>query len=257
MAYRTAPRFTGFGAGGPPPPDLLAILAVVFVTFSLQFFAPTAIVVDFLRLTPLVWSRGLVWQVATYPFVGIGGPSIWILLELFVLYLFGRDVFSRLGRRRFWRLLAFACIPAAVVALLVDALVRLATSAGGVGAPSLLIMQGQLMLVAVFVAAYATLNRDATIYLFFVLPVVARWFLPLEILFAFIAFLGTKDLAGFVGLCAGVGLTWGALSGGRWRRAPRETWLRVQQLWLRQRMKRLRSQRGFTVVPDREDRWLN
>ena len=33
----------GFNLGGPAPPDLLAILGVLFVTFALSFFQSTAI----------------------------------------------------------------------------------------------------------------------------------------------------------------------------------------------------------------------
>jgi hypothetical protein len=75
-------------------------------------------------------------------------------------------------------------------------------------------MQGQRTLLAFAIAAFATLNRHATILLFFVLPIQARWFLWLEVLFAFIAFLATKDLAGFVGICVVVGGTYALLSAG-------------------------------------------
>ena len=60
------------------------------------------------------------------------------------------------------------------------------------------------MLLAIFIAAFATLNRNATILLFFVLPIQARWFLWLEVLFAFIAFLGSHDLPGFLGITTAV-----------------------------------------------------
>ena len=54
-----------FGLGGPAPRDVLAILAVLFVTFSLRFFQSTKIVPDLLELTPLVWSvRGEVHQLS-------------------------------------------------------------------------------------------------------------------------------------------------------------------------------------------------
>ena len=52
----------------------------------------------------------------------------------------------------------------------------------------------------------ATINRRATIYLI-ILPIEARWFLGIEVLFAFMGFLVTHDLAGFLGICAAVGAT--------------------------------------------------
>src|SRR5690606_3048772 len=102
------------------PRDVVALVAIVFVTFSLQFFSQTFWLTELLRLTPAVWMRGTVWQVFTYPLAGYGPPTFWILLELLILFWFGRDVLARLGRRWFWRLLAWSCGGAAVVALLVD-----------------------------------------------------------------------------------------------------------------------------------------
>src|SRR5690349_4008990 len=89
-----------FGFGGPPPRDVLILLAVVFVTFSLQFFESTALFVALLRLTPFVWQRGYLWQLFTYPFIGTGAPGIWFLLELLILYWFGRDIRYQLRTRR-------------------------------------------------------------------------------------------------------------------------------------------------------------
>ena len=242
---RRLPTLGGIGGGAPPPPDLIALLVVVFVTFSLQFFAPGFIAL--LRLGPLVWRAGFVWQLVTYPVTGYGPPSLWFLLELLILFWFGRDVFLRLGRRGFWRLLALAAAGGGVVALATDLLQRLA----GVTPVPLSLLQGQRMLVVLLVAAFATLYGRATIYLFFVLPVQARWFLPLEIVIAFLGFLGSRDLAGFLGICAGVGLVWWRLRrpGAGRGPGPREAWLRLQRWWIQQRLGRLRRRRGFTVVP--------
>ena len=49
---------SGFGmTGGPVAPDVIALLAVVFATFSLQFFSLTAPLIGVLRLTPAVWQK--------------------------------------------------------------------------------------------------------------------------------------------------------------------------------------------------------
>lgn len=238
--------FGGFGSGGAPPRDVLILLGVVFATYSLQFLGAAG-AMELLRLTPLVWQLGLLWQLVTYPFIGTsggGGPSLWILLELLILFWFSRDVYRRLGQKSFWMLLAWAVVGAALTAVAVELLWRLA--GGGHAAPFWL-MQGQRMLLTVAVAAFATLYRDATIYLFFVLPVQAKYFLPLEILFAFIAFLGSKDLAGFLGICAAVGITYSLLTRGSLRRGLRELWLRLQRRWLRAKLGRERNKRGFRV----------
>lgn len=241
----------GFGSGRPVPLDIWVLLGVVFFTFTLSQFRGTAGPVELLRLTPLAWRYGFVWQLGTYPFVGFGGPNLWFLLELFILGLFGKDVFWRLGRKNFWKLIAWAAVSAALAAVLVDIVATLLGAA-----PSLttfVILQGQHLLVVLMIAAFSVLYRDATILLFFILPVKAGYFLWIEVLFAFMAFLGTKDFAGFVGICVGIAVTASLLTRGGaikgFRRGLRETWLRTQQAWMRWRLSRLRRQRGFQVLP--------
>lgn len=259
----TTPMRTGGGAGigltGPVPRDIWLLLAVVFTSFALQFVAAAAWLPAALRLTPQVWRSGFVWQAVTYPFVGVGTPGFWFILELLILLMFGRDVYFRLGRRGFWSLLLKGAALAALAAILV-ALARLA--AGGVLAPTTFtLMQGQHFLIVVLIAAFAALNANATILLFFVLPIQARWFILLEVVFAFMGLLGTGDLAGFVGLCtaigAGVWLAGGGLGGG----VGRDLGLRARQAWLRTRLGWLKRRRGLRVVRgDRDggpDRWVH
>lgn len=258
------PDLGGFGLSGPAPRDLLVLLGVVLFTFSLRFFESTAIVPALLQLTPAAWRTGFVWQLATYPFIGFGSPSIWFLLELLILYMFGRDVYFGLYRRHFWRLIVWCSVMAALVAIATHVLLSLA----GTEAPAFLILQGQRMLMAIFIAAFATAHGDATIYLFFVLPIRARWFLGLEILFAFMAFLATRDLPGFVGICAAVGLAYtyvrsgGSLRGGR--KTFREMRLRLERWWLQRKLDREKRKRGLRVIPGDRDRggvrkgpWVN
>jgi len=235
------------GLGGRPPTDVLVLVAVNFVTFAILHLAPD-FVVPFL-LTGQVWSAGWLWQLATYPFIGFGQPGLWYLLALLMLYWFGKDVFAQLGRRLFWRTVAWGAVPAAVVAALVW---RLGAALGWSWTPpfplGFSLMQGQQALLAIFIAAFATINRRATIYLI-ILPIEARWFLGLEVLFAFMGFLVTHDLAGFLGICAAVGATYAFLATGGGRRgALRETRLRLERWWLERRLGRMRRKRGIRVV---------
>jgi hypothetical protein len=245
----------GFGLGGPVPRDLLILIGVLFVTFTLRFFESTAIVPALLQLTPMAWQRGWVWQLATYPFVGFGAPGIWFLLELFILYTFGKDAYQGLYRRHFWRLIAWSAVGAALAAVLVHVLLTV-TGAMAVPLP-FAIMQGQRMLLVIFIAAFATAHADATILLFFILPIRAKWFLWLEIVFAFMAFLSTRDLPGFVGICAATALanlyvrSSGSMRGGK--KTLREMRLRTERWWIQRKMERERKKRGFRVIKgDRE-----
>lgn len=250
----------GGGLSGPIPNDLWALLGLVLFTLALGSFDATRGITEWFRLTPLVWLRGFVWQLVTYPFVSVGATSpIWFLIEMAILFMFGRDVLRRLGRRQFWKLLIAAAGVAGVVASLVGILIHLISGLEGLRS-AFLLMQGQRMIVTILIAAFATLNRNATILLFFVVPIQARWFLLLEIVFAFLAFLSSHDLAGFLGICAAVGFTFGSLTGWRTQGWWLQTRLRAQQQWLKLRLAWLRRRRGLHVVkgdkPD-DDPWLH
>ncbi len=251
--YRAQTGFAGGGwPGGRPSPDITALLVVLFATWTLQFFAATAAVPALLRLTPAVWRSGFLWELATYPFIGFGPASPWILLELLIVLWFGQDVRTRLGRRRFWTLVATAAAAAAVAAVAVQLAIE---AGGGAGTPlPFQIMQGQRMLLAILIAAFATLYGSATILLFFVLPLPARWFLWLEIGLAFVAFLSSKDLAGFVGICAAVGVTVLTLPGSSARQRLRRRYLSWRARRIEHRVARLARRRGLRVVRRDDDR---
>lgn len=252
MVYRSQMRQVRFsGLDGSPPKDVVVLLAVVFVTYSLQFFTP---VLMLLRLTEEAVFHAMVWQPFSYPFIGLargglrGAPvaSIFILLELFILYVFAVDVFRMLGRRRFWRTLVVSTAAAAVIALLVNLLTR--GLAPGAAFSAFSLMQGQRILIAVVIAAFAVLRGNATIMLFFVLPVKARLFIWIEIAFAFIGFLGTKDFAGFVGVCAAIGLTVWFVRHPSLKGGLRELRLRTEQRVLQRKLERTRRQSQLKVI---------
>ena len=240
------PSFGGFGSSPAAPRALLLLIGFMFLTFVFQFFASTRELLQPLRLNELVWRGGQVWRLATYGFVGFGQPSLWFILQLAVLFWFGRDVLRALGRRTFWQLLGAGVVVAGAVAVGVDA----SLSAQGFFPERLpfIILQGQQILLAILVAAFAVLYANATILLMFVLPVPARWFLPLEILMAFLAFLWSKDLGGFLGLSAAVLLTWWWISGNGPRRALRELRLRLERRILAARLSWNRRRRGLKVI---------
>ena len=246
----TNPGFGGFGGlTGPIPRDLLILFSVLFATFALQYFVDPFYILLF-RLTPAVWMRGFVWQVVTYPFMGYG-DGIFFLISLIILYLFARDVFYGLGRRHFWRMVFAGAIGSALVALLIDVLLR---QMDRVGETAFVLMQGQSLLWALIIAAFVTAYRDSTIYMI-IFPIEARWFLLLEILVIFIRFLQTKDLPGLLGMYAAVGIgVWYVRSGGgRWI-GLRELRLRMERRWIQWKLERGKRKRGFRVIPGAGER---
>jgi len=234
------------GLGGPAPRDVLVLIGVLFITFTLQFFEATRAIPALLRLSPDVWERGHIWRLVTYPIAGQGAPGIWFLLELLILYWFSKDVYFRLGRKRFWSLLGWGTVTAGLAAVGIELLARwVPTAASPI---PFTLMQGQRTLIVIAIAAFATVFAQATILLFFILPIQARWFLWLEILFAFMGFLSTRDLAGFVGICVAVAVTNRALSSVRFDRWLREIYLRFEQRRIRYKLDRMRRRRGMRLV---------
>jgi hypothetical protein len=251
------PGGLGGGLTQTVPRDIWILLGVVFVSFSLRFFASTAWLPALLELSPSVWERGFVWQILSYAFIGGSSSGFWLVITLLILYMFAGDVRGRLGKRGFWRLLVGAIAVGGVVGCLVQLVANTVAGVSGVG--SFPILQGERMLVAVLIAAFATLAGDAVIYLFFVLPVRAGWFIGLEIIFAFLAFLGTRDLAGMLGVWAAIGYTVYRLRGGRRGSGGlRELWLRLQEGWFRLRLGQMKRKRGLQVLPGgKKGDWLN
>lgn len=264
-SYRTSPPWGG-GFTSPPRP-IWILLGIQLVSLILDSFAGSRFLVALLRLSPAVWEWGAVWQLATYPFVAAGGPSLFFLFTLLALAWMGGDVYRGLGRRHFWRLLAWAGLGAAAVAcaayLLLERAGAVALLGGGL-VPPFSLMQGQRMLLTIFVAAFATAYRHATINLFFVLPIQARWFLAIEILVALLLFLQIKDLPGFLGICAAVGITYTYITSGGTSGGLRRRWGRLDRWLTEQKMRFKRRRRGMKVVDGgrgsgsvRQGPWVN
>lgn len=246
----------GMGGGAPPPRDIVVLLVILFVTFSLQFFDGTRALLSVLSLSPAVWNFGAVWQMATYAFVAQPSGGLWFLLTLLITFWFGRDVYRALGRKAFWRTMAWGIGSASGVAVLVGVLMDVA---GVLPGTAFAIIQGEYILLTILIAAFATLYGNATILLFFVLPIRARYFLWLEIVIAFLSFLGTKDLPGFLGLSASVGVTYSILAMGGPKRALREWRLRIEKFIIEQKLKRMQSKpkkkdHGFRVIQGGRDK---
>jgi len=240
----------GFDLFGNIPRDIKILVAVQFVTFLLRLVAVTSIVPLLLELTPLV-LRGFVWQLATYMFVGYSS-GIWIILELLGVLLIAPHVYYGLGRKHFWRMMLGGAVVAGVVAVLIYFLM---TRIGGwIGPEPFFLIQGQRVLLMMLVAALSFANPDAEFLFFFVLPIKARWFLPLEFVIAIILFLQSHDTGGFAGLCAATAVVYayrqsGGGNWGRWaKREMREIRLRLERRWIGWKLDRMKKKRGFRVI---------
>jgi len=240
----------GFDLFGNIPRDIKILVAVQFVTFLLGLIPVTRIVPTLLLLTPWV-LRGFVWQLATYMFVGYSS-GIFIVLELIGVLLIAPQVYYGLGRKHFWRMTLAGAILAGVAAVLVDFLML--RIGGWVPADPFFLMQGQRVLLMMLIAALSFANPDAEFLFFFVLPIKARWFLPLTFAISFIIFLQSHDTGGFVGLCVATAVTYAyrQSGGGNWmrwaKRETREIRLRVERWWIGRKLDRMKKKRGFRVI---------
>ncbi len=237
-------------------PDILALLGIFLFTLTLQSFDSTQWFVNLLRLSPEVY-RGFVWQILSYPFVSLRYDPFWFILTHFFLYLFAKDVFQRLGRVHFWKLLIQASAVGGIVAVAIGLLLRIW------GAPHNLfaVIQGQQMVFLVVICAFALLMPGAVVLFSFVIPIKAKWFIPIEVIFLFVKFLESKDIAGFLGGLATVVFVIWYLSPSQISGRGRQGWLKLQAWWFRRQMQQKKSRKGFRVIEggkgSDDDSWVN
>ena len=93
------PQFSGFGARGMMPPVVKALLISNAAVFLITYFIPGALTGFFGLVPKLVWSRFMIWQLFTYMFLHGG---FWhILMNMFILWMFGSDLERAWGSREF------------------------------------------------------------------------------------------------------------------------------------------------------------
>lgn len=114
-------------------------------------------------------KRGFIWQLLTYQF--LHGGMMHLVVNSVGLYFFGRPMELMLGKKSFLKLYLFSGLAGGVLQVLL-ALVSPEFNRPMVGASA-----G----ICGLVAAFALLSPDSVIYLFFVLPVRAKYFLPIMI----------------------------------------------------------------------------
>jgi len=241
-----------FGGLAPAPPDILFLIAALFVSFSLSAFDSTNIFVLLLQLTPAVWNYGFLWQIVTYP-LAAEFSGFFFLIALFMVYQFGSAPFRRLGRKEFWKVFLLATVAGGVAAVATQLLLQVLQIAQRA---DFTLMQGERMTLAIVTALFATLFSSSTILFFFILPIPARALLWIELVIAFVAFLATKDFAGFVGIAVAVGTVYAWITGKGPRRALAELERRFQVWRARRRYEQLKKKSGMRVV-GKDGPWVN
>ncbi len=174
--YMREPDFRGRSFGGfrwSWTVMLIASYVLVLVAELLAFrFVPgsSAFVYDHFALSKTGLAHGYVWQLVTYQFMHAGW--LHLFFNSWAIFVFGRELESVLGGRKFLALMFSSGIIGGVVQVVMAMLAPRIFDGPVVGASA-----GAFGLVAAFAAMFP--ERELTLLVFFVIPVTvtARWLL--------------------------------------------------------------------------------
>lgn len=159
------------GRGGWPwTYKLMLANAVVFVLQSVLVFWGSVPVAEYFALSPMGLAHGFVWQLLTFQFLHDG---LWhLLLNMVVVFFFGRPIEEALGSRRMLQLYFLSGVVGGICQVLFQVVLGLLWNkslmfGGVVGASA-----GAFGLVAAFATLFP--DRRITLLLFFVIPLSMR-----------------------------------------------------------------------------------
>lgn len=201
------------GSRGPPPTFLSVLVVCLTAGCIASLFVEIRPWLEILRLTPAVWEHGELWRLVTYGFVGSQGLGPTTVLQLACVYWFGLELCVLLGAGRARALVFSAIVGCGIVASIAQFAWEMLGGPRG-GAPFRM-MQGQHVVLAACVAAFAARNRHATLSrlrLLFGLTIPSRWLVPLQLGWALIELGLTRDFGGFVGIVAATAWGWRSAS---------------------------------------------
>jgi membrane associated rhomboid family serine protease len=221
------------GPSGSLPPVVAWLIGVNTAVYLLQVATGDWLAREF-GLIPALVERGEFWRLFTYQF--LHGGTFHLLINMFVLWMFGSELAPRWGARFFLRYY-FVC---AVGGGILFTLVRLGTWIPSVGASGAI--YGILM-------AYAMWFPNRQVYLYFVLPIRVRYMIVFLILLEIgqaIQSTGTgiAHAAHLGGMAFGYAfLRWNGA--GAFRALPAGTWQRWKRNYERWVLRRRVRRRGW------------
>jgi membrane associated rhomboid family serine protease len=180
---------------GRYPVDVTTMLvglhvATAVLTAILVAFVPVPMLAYLQFDSAAVWSGGQVWRLFTYAFIHPPTPSglLWFAVEMYMLFVFGREVERFIGRRAYIALyLALLLLPAMVLTLLSFwAPTRFATSTA--------------LHFAIFVA-FATIYPNVELFL----RIAAKWVALILVAIGTLSALAARDWQTLVVLWTSIG----------------------------------------------------
>jgi membrane associated rhomboid family serine protease len=151
---------------------LMAVNLVVFVLQSVNQVYVQWPVPDYLALSRAGLAKGYLWQLVTFQFLHVG-PTHFIINEL-MLFIFGKTVEETIGRSRFLEVYFASGVVGGLVQILLGLLMGQVFPAlfGSSDASVMGASAGIFGLIAVF----SLLQPDRLIYLWFIVPIPAKFF---------------------------------------------------------------------------------
>jgi len=160
-----------FGQTPPGVKMIVIINVIVFIIVELSSLK-NLLFLNFGLVPYLTWHELKVWQPFTYLF--LHGRPMHLLVNMFVLWMFGRELETRWGRDRFLKYYFITGIGAGIVTMLF----QLYSPIPVVGASGAI--YGLLL-------AYGLMYPDRTVYVYFFLPIKIKYFVAILAGISFIA----------------------------------------------------------------------
>jgi membrane associated rhomboid family serine protease len=160
--YKSNMSFDRYSGIFPP------VIKWLLISNAAMYFLPLILHVDLTRVLGLVpafvWGRFWLWQLATYMFLHGG---LWhILMNMFILWMFGAELERTWGSREFLKFYLIAGIGAGLVSVILAALGLTFAHTAIIGA------SGAIYGILV---AYAMLFPDRYVYIYFLIPVKVKY----------------------------------------------------------------------------------
>ncbi len=191
-----------FGFQGRTPPVIKTLLIINVVVFVLQRFVDEGWANHNFGLYLPNVTRGFIWQFLTYAFMH--GDTMHILFNMFILWMFGREVEPVLGRRRFLAFYLTAAVCAGVLYILFE-FAQLQFVEGRYSVPCV----GASGAVMAVIMAYALYWPNRRVLFMFIFPMRIRTLVALVVVMQFVGILDVRsNVAHFAHLG---GLLWGLL----------------------------------------------
>jgi len=211
-------------------PSLLVLVhvACMVLTCLLYLFGQETVLGFFVFDSSRVLYAGRIWQIATYAFVHQPSNLIWFAIEMYMLFVFGREVERFIGRRAF--------IILYVLLLFVPSLLL---TAWGLGQRTGLAGSAGIHF-GIFIA-FAAIYPNAEIFF----RITAKWIALILVAISSLQSLAYHGWSELVVLWLSVGVACGFV---QWRGAG------VQLEWLSEWTSRWRSRRALRVVPPASQR---